>query len=380
MDWKPEGKIAVICFTREGARICRRILKGLREDGICCEGYGKSRSFSSEDLAPEGEKEGLLPVQEPLTEWTGRQFQQSAGLIFVGAAGIAVRGAAPWIADKFRDPALVVVDEKGQFAIPVLSGHVGGANDLARRISRYVGAVPVITTATDVENRFAVDVFARERGLWISDREEAKQISADILEGKPVGWFSDFPMAGEIPKGCVKDQKCRHNISIGIYERRLDDGRDPEDKRIGILYLVPKAVTLGIGCRKGIGREILKQEVLGALKAHGILPQSVCRVATIDVKKNEDALLYLCETMGWEFCCFSPEELNALDGAFAHSDFVERTVGVGNVCERAAVLGSGHRQASALILRKQQQNGVTLAAAGSIQGIEGAAWKTSIRM
>lgn len=365
MNWKPEGRIAVICFTGEGAGICRKIMKGLRADGICCEGYGKSRRFSAESMAAEAEADRLSLISEPLTEWTGRQFQQSAGLIFVGAAGIAVRAAAPWIADKFCDPALVVVDEKGQFAIPILSGHVGGANDLARRISRYVGAVPVITTATDVQERFAVDVFARERKLWISDRTEAKQIAADILEGRPVGWFSDFSMEGEVPKGCVEGRRCRHNIFISIYERGLPDCGGSEEEPSGILRLVPRAVTLGIGCRKGIGREAVRQQILAALKLHGILPQAVCRAATIDVKKEEDALLHLCEMMGWEFCCFSAEELKALDGAFAHSDFVERTVGVGNVCERAAVLGCKGTETDSLILRKQQLNGVTLAAAVS---------------
>lgn len=368
MKDRQDRKVAVICFTREGAKVCRKILAGLRADQILCTGYGKGRSFAeSGELEPEGEE--LLLVQEPLTEWTKMQFEQSAGLIFVGAAGIAVRGAAPWISDKFKDPPLVVVDEKAQFAIPVLSGHVGGANDLARRISRYTGALPVITTATDVQNRFAVDVFARERGLWIADRSEAKLVSADILEGRPVGWFSDLPSMGIAPEGCVNNQVCRRNIYIGVYENPLKEDRmrpAENGEAAGILRLVPKAVTLGIGCRKGIGREELKQEILGTLKAHNIMLPSVCRVATIDVKKQEDALLYLCDHMGWEFCCFSAEELRAAEGVFAHSDFVEQTVGVGNVCERAAVLGSGSRQDTALILRKQQLKGVTLAAAVSV--------------
>lgn len=343
MGWELKGEIALICFTREGARLGRRILEALREDGVACRGYVKARSFS----APEGKEEGLTVLKEPLPAWTEKQFAQAEGLIFVGAVGIAVRAAAPCIKDKFRDPALVVVDEKGTFAVPVLSGHMGGANDLARRIGRKLGATPVITTATDIQGKFAVDVEARKMGLWISSREKAKQVSAALLEGEPVGFFSDFAVKGELPEGCVPDRKCRSNLAFTVYDR-------PD-----CLCLVPRILTLGIGCRRGISSEKLRAEVMSSLAREGLFPQAVCQVATIENKKEEKALSRLCNEMGWAFCCFSAEELRGLEGSFSHSDFVEETVGVGNVCERAAVLGSRGE----LVLKKQRLGGVTLAAA-----------------
>lgn len=343
MGWEPKGEIALICFTREGARLGRRILKVLREDGIACRGYVKA-GFSS---LPGWQEEGLTVLKEPLPVWTKTQFERAEGLVFVGAVGIAVRAAAPCIKDKFRDPALVVVDEKGTFAVPVLSGHMGGANDLARRIGRKLGAMPVITTATDIQGKFAVDVAAREMGLWISSREKAKQVSADLLEGGPVGFFSDFAVKGDLPKGCVPDRRCRFNMAFTVYDR-------PDS-----LCLVPKILTLGIGCRRGIPYEKLRAEVMGCLARERLFFQAVCQVATIDSKKEEEALSRLCEEMGWAFRCFSAGELRSLEGSFSHSDFVEETVGVGNVCERAAVLGSK----GALVLKKQRLAGATLAAA-----------------
>jgi len=387
MGWEPKGEIALICFTREGARLGRRILEGLKEDGTSCRGYVKASFLSvpgeqdqgtglvagpkavasgvggpvagPEAVAAEAggpiagpeavaaEADGLTAVEEPLSVWTKEQFEKAEGLIFVGALGIAVRAAAPCVKDKFGDPALVVVDEKGTFAIPVLSGHMGGANDLARRIGEKLGATPVITTATDIQGKFAVDVAARKMGLWISSREKAKQVSADLLEGRPVGFFSDFPVEGGLPEGCVPGPGARSDIAFTIY-------RQPDR-----LCLVPKILTLGIGCRKSISFGALRAEVMDCLTRERLFPQAVCQVATIDIKKEEKALSRLCEEMGWAFCCFSAEELRSLEGSFSHSDFVEETVGVGNVCERAAVLGSR----GALVLKKQRLEAVTLAAA-----------------
>ena len=125
--------------------------------------------------------------KENLTQWSGRQFSEKNAMIFIGAAGIAVRAAAPWIRDKFADPPVIVIDETARFVIPLLSGHVGGANELACELAAFLGAVPVITTATDRNGLFAVDLFAAGNGLVLTDRKMAREISARILEGKTVG-------------------------------------------------------------------------------------------------------------------------------------------------------------------------------------------------
>ena len=166
-------RAAVISFTERGREVSLRIRRILEREGIRCRNFARERFCRGE--------EGLEVFAGELSAWSGDRFGDSEALIFVGACGIAVRAVAPWVRDKFRDPAVVAVDEGGRFVIPLLSGHVGGANRLARLLAGSLGAVPVITTATDVSGKFAVDVFAAENSCAISDRRLAKEISAAVL-------------------------------------------------------------------------------------------------------------------------------------------------------------------------------------------------------
>lgn len=144
--------IRLICFTSAGARVCERIRNNLAALGHECEGYKKG-SFSG--------GEGLSETPLSLKEWTGDSFSSQDALIFVGAVGIAVRAIAPFVKSKAADPACIAVDEKGLYVIPLLSGHIGGANELAEELAQGLGALAVITTATDLNGIFAVDQWAR---------------------------------------------------------------------------------------------------------------------------------------------------------------------------------------------------------------------------
>ena len=136
-----------------------------------------------------------------LAEWSSAQFVHSDALIFVGAAGIAVRAIAPHCKSKTTDPAVVVVDECGRFAVPILSGHLGGANDLARAIAAVCGAVPVITTATDAHGIFAVDEWAKHQNCMVLEPERIKLVSGKLLAEQPVYYRADFPVTGTVPAG-----------------------------------------------------------------------------------------------------------------------------------------------------------------------------------
>ena len=150
--------------------------------------------------------------------WTGAQFVQSDALIFVGAAGIAVRAIAPHCKSKTTDPAVVVVDECGRFAVPILSGHLGGANDLARAIAAVCGAVPVITTATDAHGIFAADEWAKHQNCMVLEPERIKLVSGKLLAGQPVYYRADFPVTGTVPSGLFpadspgKSRLCTHPL------------------------------------------------------------------------------------------------------------------------------------------------------------------------
>lgn len=272
-------------------------------------------------------------------------------IVFVGAAGIAVRAAAPYLAGKAFDPAVVVIDEAGKFVIPILSGHLGGANKLAQRLADGLGAQAVITTATDGRNMFAVDTWAKEHGCIVLDPENIKHVSGALLRGETVGLRSAFPVDGRLPAHIDLHAGAESGFCIGY-----DTAVRPFAHT---LHLVPRIVHIGGGCRKDTPVEKIEAAVRAVLQGAGIPWQAVCAVSSIDVKKDEPGLLMFCEKHRLPLRVFTADELAAVEGDFTPSDFVRETVGVDNVCERAAVSSGGGR----LICRKTVMDGVTVALA-----------------
>lgn len=324
--------IGVIAFTRRGARLGRRLADGL----------GGSLHVPPRLAAETGET-----AYESLDGWTAEAWRSREALIFVGACGIAVRAVAPYAADKFTDPAVVAIDEAGHYAVALLSGHVGGANALAKRAAALTGGQAVITTATDVNGLFAVDVWARERQLDIGSRDLAKAVSAAVLEGRPVGFSSDFPTEGALPAGLTLERQLL-NICV------TDQIREAP----GALPLIPRSLALGIGCRRGKSAEEIDDAVSEALAKAGLDRRAVACAASIDLKKDEPGLLELCSRWGIPLRTYSAEALRRVPGEFRPSELVRQVTGVDNVCERAAVLAGG-----TLVVPKQAANGVTVAVA-----------------
>lgn len=317
-------KVRIYSFTKTGGYLAEELCEKLNAAGYVCEGYTVSRF---------AEHCGVKELTKGWKEELGTVWGSEA-LVFIGAAGIAVRTVAPFVKDKFTDSAVIVLDETGEFVIPLLSGHVGGAVELASRLADYTGGTAVITTATDVQKKFAVDVFAKENGLILTSREHAKKISAGILEKEKTGIFSEFPVSGDIPQEltlCKNEEEletCRGKIVICT--------RMPEKEIPGALYLLPRSLYVGMGCRKGSAGNILSRELSNILRQHGFLPQQICAIGSIDLKKEEPGLLELAESLGVGFCTFSAEELKKISTVSASSEFVRRITGVDNVCERAA--------------------------------------------
>ena len=385
-------KLAVISFTVNGTRLNRKLCAALSEElktnaaardeiPIFC--YVKSKQPPV--LEEAGKQPECMVWQRPLNDWAREMFASMDALIFIGATGIAVRAIAPLVQDKFYDPAVLVMDELGQFCIPLLSGHVGGANELAETISRLIGSQAVITTATDVNHQFAVDVFARKNGLKIADRELAKEISAELLTGRKVGFFTDFLWNGTLPKGLCEGQFCDRNIQITINTNSLKDSLKKRAKKEGYatetgvqpketdrsetcsrekdtLRLVPPVIILGIGCRKGTPAGHIQAAIHQLLKEQNLHPLSIAAIATIDLKKEELGLLAAAEALQTPVICYSSEELAAVPGDFAESAFVKQITGVGNVCERAA-LKAARERGGYLVCHKTVYDGVTVAAA-----------------
>ena len=321
---------ALICVSDNGAKLAIR-LAGLL-------GRPLSDVHSIEKYAGKYGFTGHKTISADI----GALFSSHDALIFICACGIAVRSIAPHLKSKTEDPAVLVIDDQGRFIIPILSGHIGGANALARSVADMLGAVPVVTTATDGLARFACDAWAVTHNCAISSMEAAREVSAAILTGD-VNLCSDFPLPAVLPDGLVRGEG---GIYIGIHQREA------------VLRLIPRIVIAGIGCRRGTPAEVIRQALEDTLKAHDIDIRAVCRIASIDVKRDEAGLMECAQELSVPLSFFTARELEAVPGDFAESEFVRKTVGVGNVCERAAVCAGGK-----LIIPKTAANGVTVAAA-----------------
>ena len=354
-----------------------------------------------------------------LAEWVRDAFDSADALIYVGAVGICVRTIAPYIKSKTRDPAVVVIDETGKYVIPVLSGHLGGANDLARRIARLTGAEPVITTATDLAHAFSVDAWARIQGCVVENPGRIKAVSSKILAGDDIVIASDFPISGEVPEHvivrecrdaesrntCIRGRTCCPGMHCGIDERdertvcekedsdtafgKADEsvvhcGIDERDERLAcaaedadaalticrrdtenvqVLRIVPRIVCAGVGCRRGIPARNIENAIRTAFEESCISENALCGVFSIDIKANEDGLREFCESRRLPFVTFSAEELMSVKGTFTQSAFVKEITGADNVCERSAVLGADSDCEDSLIFRKHAYDGVTVALA-----------------
>lgn len=321
------SRAAILYFTDKGAQ-----LGGMLAEKLDC-------------TAQKPPKGGLASLTEKL-------FHEADALIFIGACGIAVRAIAPLIISKTSDPAVIVLDEQGKHVISLLSGHIGGANDLARRIAGYTGGEAVITTATDVNGRFSVDAWAVKHNCVIVSMENAKEYAASILK-RDLPLWSDFEISGSLPGGVFAGNEgaCGALISVKT-------GVTPFDTT---LRLIPRILHIGIGCKRGTPKEKIAAAIEYALKECGLDMRAVKAVASIDVKKDEEGLLAWCHENQLPVSFFTADELNAVKGAFSHSDYVFKTVGTGNVCDRAAIRSAGEE--AQLLVSKMILDGVTVGVA-----------------
>lgn len=336
-------KVAVFAYSRQGCRTARKVMGYFQGDEI--------RAYTMERF----EETGFGAIGRPSKPFYEPIFAWADTLVFVGSVGIAVREIAPFVRSKLTDPAVVSMDELGTFVIPLLSGHIGGANDLALRLAEVVGGTAVITTATDINKKFSVDAWAARNGLHITNLNTAKAVSAEILE-RPVPIKSDFPIVNDLPNGTVSADSGR----IGIYISCKKDKPFEET-----LLLVPRVLHLGIGCRRGTPVENFREAVDTVLKEHNIHPKAIKQVTSIDIKSNETGLLEFCQEQELPAVFYSAQQLWEVPGEFTKSQCVLRYTGVDNVCERSSMIG-----AEKLLVKKTVRNGVTVA-------ISAEAWEVS---
>lgn len=357
--------IRTCAFTDKGKSLCKELIE------------------KADDLLFE-----IKTEEESTKDFVAKSFEMKAPIVFIGATGIAVRFIASYVSDKLSDSPVIVIDENAKFVIPILSGHVGRANELATKLSKRLNATAVITTATDVEETFSVDVFAVKNGLEILNREGIRKVSSKLLnEGRikiainpKISYDGQGDKSSESKNhenglnsnASTKDSfgskgfelipweaKENSNILIDLYENR--DTYDKDSIKEDKIILLFKPYVLGIGCKKDTDYKKLDEFIEDILKDKGIDYSQIAFIASIDLKSKEYALNYIEGYRKLPFITYSANELESVKGDFTESDFVKSVTGVSNVCERAAMKTAG--EGGLLHTKKTAQDGMTIAIA-----------------
>jgi cobalt-precorrin 5A hydrolase len=299
-----------------------------------------SRNFSSVYFS----KDKIKAVG--LNEITKEAMEKAKGIIFISSTGIAVRAIATYLKGKTIDPGVVVVDAKGEYAISLLSGHLGGGNELAIKVSEILKAMPIITTATDSLGVKAPDMIAKENNLLISDMKKAKDISAFLIEGKKVV-FEDEDKIIDIPKGYIECTEGSENLPKVKVTNKISGSE--------ALVLVRKNLILGIGCRKDVPKEKMLDFIRESLKEYGYREDSVLKISTIDLKSKEEAILNISQVFSVPLEIHSRGEVRKIEHLFKCSDFVRKSIGVGAVAEPCVYLSGGE-----IVVERISKEGMTL--------------------
>lgn len=358
------SRIAIMAVTAKGAALGQQVAAQLRQSGDAVVCYEKSGRESGDEAIV---YTSLKPMMEEI-------FNGYDRLLFIMATGIVVRMIAPYVVHKSSDPAVVVMDEGAHHAISLLSGHLGGANEWTAEIAQIAGADPVITTATDVNGLPAPDVLARKLGLAVDDFTDLRHVNAAIVAGEPVRYYLDTSLS---EFETYREQAMAYGIKVVLFDgaayqgddlprsngdkanqiRRTDSVKSTGDNECEIvvriiitdrmmtvagtrLFLRPKTMTVGIGCRRDTPAEMIEVAVLDSLANLGRSPKSVYGAASVIVKADEKGLLAAMKRLGWPIQFYTQEEMKPLIAAadIEESNFVKQTIGVGNVCETTAML------------------------------------------
>lgn len=373
-------KLAIISFTENGIKLSQMVAKSLSGSKVTL--YTKCSRYTAEDLK-------VQRVKESLQVWTAQRMAEGDALLFIGACGIAVRAIAPNLTDKLHDVPVLVMDEEGRYVIPILSGHVGGANELARELAGLMNACPVITTATDVQKKFAVDLFAKRNHLEIMNKDGIAKVSAKALAGRQLTiavrtqniecyhpkfcevceedfteaenqLLREASMHKQDQEACGVEPPLRLVPYVKNQQIDIVVSETPDNKN-ALIWLRPKRYVVGMGCRKNKDTEELLAFYQETLEQAMVEPGEVYALASIDKKKDEPGLLAISERMRIPFFTYTAEELNRVGACVHSSEFVKAQVGVDNVCERAALAGCEAN--GTLIYEKQAFDGMTIAIA-----------------
>ena len=358
-------KTAIIALTRNGARMARTLAGSLDRDHTLF----IDRRFRKDDDSGEAFDLPLRPVVK-------RAFAEYSSLVLFLSAGASIRLLAPLLESKQVDPAVVCVDDAGSFCVSLISGHVGGADQLAQEVAVCLGARAVVTSASHASGTLAVDLLGREFGWRLkADSTTITRASAAVINGQPIGiwqgagefgWWPDgTPLPENIAIYATLEDLAASACAIAlIISDTTGDLETLLADKITVVYR-PRSLVIGMGCRRGVPVEELESLLAEALRKNGLSAECLTEIATAEIKRGEPGLEQLAERHGVPLSFLQADELNGVfetnPGAItSKSERAHGLVGVWGVAEPAALLTAG---ASELLVTREKTTRATIAIA-----------------
>ena len=369
-----ENNISIVCPSPKGKEIALKLQKHLKAELYIKESYRGLNEIKihryNEDFK--------------LNEITKEVMKTSKGVIFISSTGIAVRAIAPYLEGKDKDPGVVVVDLSSKYAINILSGHLGGGNDLTLKVAKILSVQPIITTATDNLGIIAPDILAKDNDLIIEDLKKAKYIASILVDEKKVKIKDDYNMikiskgyekTDELSENCIwithdlkvnnnhcgiskiNDFDCNNNIILNNSNDDIQYNIINEELNYSkILRLIKKDLVLGIGCRRGTTYEKLYNFINSSLIKYNLDIKAVAAIVSVDVKANEEGIIKFSQKINCPFITFEREQIKTVQDKYQKSEFVLKTLGITGVCEPCVDL-----EGAEVIISKVKHEGMTLA-------------------
>ncbi len=358
-------RVALVAVGRPGSNLALRLQPSLPG----------SEAFLPERFAT-AEREGVHPWDGSARTLVEGLFPLYRSLVIFGSVGMAVRLVGPLVGSKVTDPAVVVVDDAGRFAVSLLSGHLGGANALAERVAELLGAQAVVTTGSETLGTLAVDLLGRELGWRIEGTGDVTRVSAAMVNGDPVGLFQEAgevdwrPSVIPLPNNLIRCESWEQLLGSGCRAALIITDRSLEGRQDGgfpkVIYR-PRSLVVGIGCNRGTGIEEIARAVEAVMRKHGLALSSVRALATVDLKRDEEGLQAYAGRLGVPILYYSAAELASIRATPNPSPVVRRWVGTPSVCEAAALLAAGE---TSLLVPKEKTENVTVAVARKVAAAE----------
>lgn len=332
-------KTAIYCVSKDGYRLAQKIRKNVYTDSHI---FVSGRVYAMLNLASEeaGQIRDVIEITSRIPEALDTTFPRYDVHIFIAATGAVVRMIAGKFKSKDTDPAVITVDDHGNFVVSLLSGHLGGANEECRKIAQGIGAIPVVTTASDVGGKIAVDILSQKIKARLEDLEDAKRVTSLIVNGENVSLY--------LPENIVDTGECSSGAVI-VSNR----------KKIEVSKIIPRNIVLGIGCKRGVTKEHIMEKLKYVMENQNLEMSSIRKAASAWVKSDEKGLLEAMEELSIPLQFFEKEEILEVEDLIEdRSEYVKKTIGVYGVSEPCAYLASSRK--GKFLVKKVKLDGMTL--------------------